>query len=65
MPIPCVAYDRKHQVTFCNIHYTLSVLLAQLVKSLAAPTHVHSCVQEVWVQSLEQTIMTQDSIPLG
>ena len=43
----------------------LSVWLAQLVKPLAAPTHVHSCVQEVWVQSPERTISTQDSIPSG
>ena len=42
-----------------------SVWLAQLVKSLAAPTHVHSCVQEVRVQSPEQTISTQDSSPPG
>jgi hypothetical protein len=42
-----------------------SVWLAQLVKSLAAQTHVHSCVQEVRVQSPEQTISTQDSSPPG
>ena len=43
----------------------MSVWLAQLVKSLAAPTHVHSCVQEIRVQFPEQTILTQDSIPSG
>ena len=43
----------------------LSVWLAQMVKSLATPTHVHSWVQEVRVQSPEQTILTQDYIPPG
>ena len=38
--------------------------LAQLDKSLAALTHVDSCVQEVGVQS-PQTILTQDSISPG
>ena len=42
-----------------------SVWLAQLVKSMAAPTHVHTCVQEVRDQSPDQTIPTQDSIPSG
>ena len=42
-----------------------SVWLAQLVEPLAAPAHVHSCVQEVRVQSPEQTISTQDSSPPG
>jgi hypothetical protein len=31
-------------------HNRMSVWLAQLVKLMAAPTHVHSCVQEVRVQ---------------
>ena len=44
----------------------MSIWLAQLVKSFAAPTHVHSRVQEVLqVQSSEQTISTQDSISPG
>jgi len=35
-----------------------SVWLAQLVEALAAPTHVSSCVQAVWVRSLERTCST-------
>ena len=42
-----------------------SVWLGQLVKSLATATHVHSWVQEIWVQSSDQAISTQDSIPSG
>ena len=41
----------------------LSVPKAQLIKALAAPTHVHSC--EARVQSPWQTISTQDSMPPG
>jgi len=44
---------------------TLSVWLAQLVKTLAAPTHVRSCVQEIRVRSPERTSSTLASIPLG
>ena len=40
------------------IYATGSIWLAQLVKSLAALKHVHSCVREVRVQSPEQTIST-------
>jgi len=43
----------------------LSVWLAQLIKALAAPTYVHSCVQEVTVRSPEQTSSTLASIPPG
>jgi len=43
----------------------LLVWLAQLVKALAAPTHVRSFVQEVRVRSLEQTSSTLASIPPG
>jgi len=46
-------------------HQYLSVWLAQLVKALAAPTHVHSCVQEVWVRSPKWTSSTLASIPPG
>jgi len=35
----------------------LSVWLAQLVKWLAAPTHVHWCVQEVWVLGNETRVL--------
>ena len=45
--------------------HAIIVWLAQLVKSFAAPTHVHSCVQGILVQSPEQAISTQDSIPPG
>ena len=44
-----------------RVMISLSVWLAQLVKALAAPAHVHSCVQEARVQSPGQTISTQDS----
>ena len=40
------------------------VCMSRFVMLLAAPTHVHFCVQEVRAQSPEQTISTQDSIPL-
>jgi len=43
----------------------LSVWLAQLVKALAALTHVRSHVQEVRVRSPEQTSSTLASIPPG
>jgi len=39
--------------------------LAQLVKALADPTHVRTCVQEVRVRSPEQTSWTLASIPPG
>jgi len=42
-----------------------SVWLAQLVRALAAPTHVRSCVQEVRVRSPERTSLTLASIPSG
>jgi len=38
---------------------------AHLVKAIAAPTYVRSCVQEVQVQSLELANSTLASIPLG
>jgi len=34
-----------------------------LVRALAAPTHVRSCVQEVQVRSPERTSLTLASIP--
>jgi len=43
----------------------LSVWLAQLLRALAAPTHVRSCVQEVRVRSPERTSLTLASIPSG
>jgi len=43
----------------------VSVWLAQLVRALAAQTHVRSCVQEVRVRSRERTSLTLASIPLG
>jgi len=43
----------------------LTVWLAQLVKALAAPTHVRSSVQEVRVRSPERTSSTLASIPPG
>jgi len=45
--------------------FPTTVWLAQLVRALAAPTHVRSCVQEVWVRSPELTSSTQASIPSG
>jgi len=42
-----------------------SVWLAQLVRALAALTHVRSCVQEVRVRSPERTSLTLASIPSG
>jgi len=42
-----------------------SVWLAQLVKALAALTHVRPCVQEVRVRSPEQTSLTLASISPG
>jgi len=45
--------------------YIMSVWLAPLVKALAAPTHVRSCVQEVRVRSPERTSSTLASIPPG
>jgi len=54
----------------CQLYGTLrrvrrSVWLAQLVKALAAPTHVRSCVQEVDVRSRKPTNLTLPSIPPG
>jgi len=43
----------------------LAVWLAQLVKALAAPTHVRSCVPEVRVRSPERLGSTLASIPPG
>jgi len=43
----------------------LAVWLAQLVTTLAAPTHVRSCVQEVRVRSPERTSSTLASVPPG
>jgi len=43
----------------------VSVWLAQLVRALATPTHVRSCVQEVRVRSPERTSLTLASIPSG
>ena len=37
--------------------HVMSVWLAHLVKSLAAPTHFHSCVQEVRVSTPEQNLL--------
>jgi len=48
-----------------EIYVYVSVWLAQLVKALAALTHVCSCVQEVRVRSPEQTSSTLASIPPG
>jgi len=42
----------------------LSVWLAQLIKVLAAPAHIHSCVLEVRVQSLQRISSTLVSIPV-
>jgi len=46
-------------------HYTCLLSAAQLVKALAAPTHVRSCVQEVRIRSPEQTSSTLASITPG
>jgi len=43
----------------------MSVWLAHMVKALPALTHVRSSVQEVRVQSPEQTSSTPASIPPG
>jgi len=43
----------------------LSIWLAQLVKAFAAPMHVCYCVQEVRVQSPEQTNSTLATNPTG
>jgi len=45
--------------------WNLSVWLAPLVRALAAPTHVRSCVQEVRVRSPERRSLTLASIPMG
>jgi len=55
-------------ITRCGCRLTscpVSVWLAQLVKALAALTHVRSCVQEVRVRSPEWTSSTLASIPPG
>jgi len=48
----------------CQIYIVLA-WLAQLIKALAAPTHVRSCVQEVRVRSPERTSSTLASISPG
>jgi len=61
--------NRFFLIVFSNVSiavlFLTSVWLAQLVRALAAPTHVRSCVQEVRVRSSERTSLTLASIPSG
>jgi len=54
-----------YSTSSCSHDWPITVWLAQLVKALATPTHVRSCVQEVRVRSPERTSLTLASIPPG
>jgi len=61
----CVYYGFVLGVDMTRLYQSSSVWLAQLVRALAAPTHVRSCSQEVRVRSPERTSLTLVSLPSG